>query len=130
MDIFKMVGLGLAAAVFAVFIKSWKPELAIPVSLVAAAVIFIMAMPYLKSVLSMVQDISEQSGIDSKYIGLILKVMGIAYVAQFGAELCRDAGEGAIATKIEFAGKVIIMALSMPVVYKLLEVVNEIIYFG
>ena len=58
---------------------------------------------------------------------VVLRVIGIAYVAQFGAELCRDAGESAVASKIEFAGKIIIMTLSMPIMYKLLEVVNKII---
>ena len=129
MDIFKIAGLGLAAVVLAVFIKSWKPELAMQVSLAAAVIIFLMVLPYLKAVVVMFQDISEQIGLESKYLSLILKVIGIAYVAQFAAELCRDAGETSVASKIEFAGKVIIMTLSMPVVYSLLEVVSQIIRF-
>lgn len=130
MDIFKVVGLGLAAAALAVFVKGWKPELAIGISLASASVIFIMAMPYLKAITDMLKDLSGQLSIDNRYITLILKITGIAYVAQFGAELCRDAGETSTASKIEFAGKVIIMALSMPVVYKLLEIVDDIIHFG
>lgn len=129
MDIFKIVGLGLAAATLAVFVKSWRPELAIGISLAAAAVIFIFAMPYLKAVVAMINDLSEQVGIESRYIGLVIKVTGIAYIAQFGAELCRDAGESSVASKLEFAGKVIIMTLSMPLVYKLLKIVNDIIHF-
>lgn len=130
MDIFKVVGIGLAAATLAVFVKGWKPELAIGISLAAASVIFIMAIPYLKAITDMIKDLSGQLGIESRYITLILKITGIAYIAQFGAELCRDAGESSTASKIEFAGKVIIMALSMPVIYKLLEIVNDIIHFG
>ncbi|MDO4744416.1 MAG: stage III sporulation protein AD [Clostridia bacterium] len=129
MDIFKIAGLGLAAVVLAVFIKNWKPELAMQVSLAAAVIIFLMVLPYLKAVVVMFQDISEQIGLESKYLSLVLKVIGIAYVAQFAAELCRDAGETSVASKIEFAGKVIIMTLSMPVVYSLLEVVSQIIRF-
>lgn len=129
MDIFKIAGLGLAAAVLAVFIKNWKPELAIQVSLVAAVIIFLMVLPYLKAVVLMFQDISGQIGLESKYLSLVLKVVGIAYVVQFAAELCRDAGETSVASKIEFAGKVIIMTLSMPVVYNLLDVVSQIIRF-
>jgi stage III sporulation protein AD len=129
MDIFKIAGLGLAAAVLAVFIKNWKPEIALQVSLVAAVIIFLMVLPYLKAVVLMFQDISQQIGLESKYLSLVLKVIGIAYVAQFAAELCRDAGETSVASKIEFAGKVIIMTLSMPVVYNLLDVVSQIIRF-
>ncbi len=130
MDIFKVVGIGLAAAALAVFVKDWKPELSIGISLAAASVIFLMAIPYMKAITDMLKDLSGQLGLENRYITLVLKITGIAYIAQFGAELCRDAGESSTASKIEFAGKVIIMALSMPVIYKMLEIVNDIIHFG
>ena len=129
MDIFKIVGLGLAAAILAVFVKNWRAEIAIMISVAAAVIIFLAMAPYLKAVLEMFEDISNQIGLDIKYITVVLKVIGIAYITQFGAELCRDAGESAIASKIEFGGKVIIMALSMPVMYQFLEVVDTIIRF-
>ncbi len=130
MDIFKIAGIGLAATVLAVFVKNWKPELAIQISLIATVIIFASVLPYLKTLIDMFKDISNKSGIETRYIGIVLKVIGIAYVAQFASELCKDAGESAIASKIEVAAKVIIMTLSMPVIYSLLEVVNEIIHFG
>ncbi len=129
MDIFKIAGLGIAAAVFAVFIKGWRPELAIQVSLAATVIILAAVLPYLRVVADMLKDIIAQAGVESRYIGIVLKIIGIAYIAQFASELCRDAGEGAIASKIEVAGKIIIMTMSMPIVYSLLEVVNEIIRF-
>ena len=129
MGIFKIVGLGLAAAVLAVFVKGWKPELSITISLVASAIIFLMVAPYLETVMKMFEDISSQVGINGEYMGIALKITGIAYVSQFGAELCRDSGESAIASKIEFGGKIIIMVLSLPVMYNLLGVVSEILNF-
>lgn len=129
MEIFKIAGLGIAAAAVAVFIKNWKPELAMQVSLAAAIIILVTVLPYLKTAVNMLKDISEQTGLASSHIGLVLKVVGIAYVAQFASELCRDAGENAVATKIELAGKIIIMTLSMPVIYNLLGIVNDIISF-
>ena len=129
MDIFKIAGLGIAAAVFAVFIRGWKPELAMQVSLVATVIILVAVLPYLNIVVDMLKNLSNQVGIEYRYMGIVLKVIGIAYVAQFAAELCRDAGESAIASKIELGGKIIIMTLSMPVIYSLLEIVNEIIRF-
>ncbi len=129
MDIFKIAGIGIAAAVFAVFIKGWKPELAMQVSLVATIIILASVLPYLKVVVDMLRDISNQAGIESGYLVVVLKVIGIAYVAQFASELCRDAGESAIASKIEVGGKIIIITISMPIIYSLLEIVNEIIHF-
>lgn len=129
MEIFKIAGLGIAAAAIAVFVKNWKPELAMQVSLSAAIVILITIFPYLKTAINMLKDISGQTGLDNSQIGLVLKVVGIAYISQFASELCRDAGENAVATKIELAGKVIIMTLSMPVIYGLMGIVNDIISF-
>lgn len=130
MDIFKIIGLGIAAATLAVIIRRSRPELATLLSLAATAVILMFSMPYLKAVLNAFRDLSEQIGLESKYITLILKIIGIAYTAQFGAEICRDAGESAVASKLELAGKLIIMTLSLPIVYKLLEVVGAIVRFG
>ncbi len=129
MEIFKIAALGLSGAVLAVFIKNQRAEFALSVSLLSAVIIFAMVLPYLQHLIKMFSEISSKIGLSESYIGLILKVIGIAYAAQFAAELCRDAGECAIATKIELAGKVIIMTLSMPAIYNLLEVVNEIINF-
>ncbi len=130
MDIFKIVGIGLSAAALAAFVKNWRGEIAIQISLVAAAIMFFMAVPYLKALLEMFRDISNRIGLDVKYISLVLKVIGIAYVAQFGAELCRDSGESALASKIEFGGKVMIVTLSMPVLYSFLEIIETVIRFG
>ncbi len=127
MDILKIVGLGICSTVFAAFIKRQKPELALILSLLCGVVILIHSFPYLKAVIAMFQDIAGQVGFKSGYIKLILKVIGIAYVAQFGAEICRDAGENSTATKIELAGKIIIMAVSMPAVYGFIEVVSRMI---
>ena len=120
MDIFKIVGIGLSAAALAVFIKNWRSEIAIQISLIAAAIMFFMVVPYLKALFEMFRDISNRIGLDVKYISLVLKIIGIAYVAQFGAELCRDSGESALASKIEFGGKIMIVTLSMPVFYSFL----------
>jgi stage III sporulation protein AD len=60
------------------------------------------------------------------YFTSVLKITGIAYISEFGAEICRDAGEGAIASKIEMAGKVIIIALAIPVITSLIDLVLKI----
>ncbi len=129
MDIFKVVALGIAAAILAVFLKNWRAEISVQISLVAVIIIFFTVLPYLKTVIEMFEDISKRIGLDGKYISLVLKVLGIAYVTQLGAELCRDAGEGAVASKIEFGGKIMIVALSMPVLYSFLEIVEKIVHF-
>ena len=69
----------------------------------------------------------QKSSIDSTYIKIILKVIGISYIIEFGKDICKDAGESAIANKMEMAGKVIIVSLSIPVVASLIDIVTELV---
>ncbi len=129
MSIFKILGVGIISVVFATLLKKYRPEFALLIPIIAYPIMFALIIPYLKAVLSMFEDIAAQVGVDIKYLGIVIKIIGAAYVTQFGAELCLDAGERAIASKIEFGGKIIIAAMSMPVVYRLLELVSSIINF-
>ncbi|MEG1441463.1 MAG: stage III sporulation protein AD [Oscillospiraceae bacterium] len=129
MDIFKIIGIGIIATILSLLIKNYRPELSITIPIIAMATIFIIIAPYLTSVINMFQDIATQIGIDLQYMVIVIKIIGVAYITQFGAELCADTGEKAIASKIEFGGKVLIVTMSMPIVYKLLSLVNEIINF-
>jgi len=70
----------------------------------------------INSVISFLQEMARQSNISLLYMETILKIIGVAYIAEFGAQICRDAGEGAIASKVEFAAKVIVIVLAIPVI--------------
>ncbi len=127
MEIEKIVGIGITSVILSLMLKGSRPEMSALVSVSAVAVLFVIVSPYLKSVLSMFVDLSEQTGIEMKYVIIVVKIIGISYIAQIGADICRDAGETAIGTKVELGGKIVITAYSMPIVYKLLEVVGEVI---
>lgn len=129
MDIIQIIGIGTIAAFLSFVIKQYRPELAMIIPVLGASVIFIGIAPYLKNVISMFSDIADRAGIDGQYLKIIIKMIGIAYLCQFAAELCRTAGEGLLAGKIELGGKLIILSLSMPVIYRLLGLVSSIIYF-
>ena len=77
----------------------------------------------------MFEDMANRVGLESQYLHMVIKIIGVAYLSQFASELCRDAGEGSMASKIELAGKVMILTLSMPVIYRLLDLVSDIINF-
>ena len=70
-----------------------------------------------------------QTGVNLFHIEIVLKIIGISYICQFAADICKDAGEASIAGKIELGGKIIIISLSMPIIYNLLDLVNHIINF-
>ena len=127
MDIEKIIGIGRIAVILSVLLKGYRPEMATAITIITVALIFALISPRLKSVLVSFVDLAEKIGVEMQYMIIVIKVIGIAYVAQIGSEICRDAGENAIGTKIEIAGKVTILAFSMPIIYRLLEVVGSVI---
>jgi len=116
LEIIKIVGIGLVATVIVVIIKQQRPELAVQLSILVGAVIFTMMLGKINSVVNLLQEMARRSNISLFYMETILKIVGVAYIAEFGAQICRDAGEGAIASKIEFAAKVIVIVLAIPVI--------------
>jgi stage III sporulation protein AD len=127
MEIVQITALGIIAAVLIVVIKAQRPEWALLASIAAGILIFSFIIGKLSAVLSMLDNYSKKINIDSIYITTLLKIIGIAYIAEFGSEICKDAGESAIASKIELAGKVIIVFLAVPIVVSLLELILRII---
>lgn len=116
MEIIKIVGIGLVATVIIVIIKQQRPELAVQLSILVGTVIFTMMLGKINSVVNLLQEMARRSNISLFYMETILKIVGVAYIAEFGAQICRDAGEGAIASKVEFAAKVIVIVLAIPVI--------------
>lgn len=126
MEIFQIVGLALIAAVLAVLLKNQKPEIAIQISIAAGVVIFLLMAFRISAVVTLLQNLANKINIDIIYLSTVLKIIGIAYVTTFGAEVCRDAGESAIASKVEFAGKILIMILAVPILMAVLETILRI----
>jgi len=116
LEIIKIVGLGLIVTILIVIIKQQRPELAVQLSIVAGAVIFTMMLGKINSVITLMKELAQKTNISFLYMGTILKIIGVAYIAEFGAQICRDAGEGAVAAKIEFAAKVIVIVLAIPII--------------
>jgi stage III sporulation protein AD len=126
MDILQIVGLGIISSIIIVVLKTQRPEIAIQVSIITGIVIFILIVNKLAAVLALLSSFSAKADIDMTYMGLLLKIIGIAYISEFGAEVCKDAGEAAIASRIELAGKVIVMVLAVPIVTSLLDLIIKI----
>ncbi|MGI6491771.1 MAG: stage III sporulation protein AD [Peptococcaceae bacterium] len=128
MDVLQIVALGLTATALIVVVRSQRPDLAVLLGVTAGAVIFMLVLGKIGAVLDVIKDLSNQAGISMIYLSTLLKIVGIAYIAEFGAQICRDAGEGAIAVKIEFAAKVLIMVLAVPIVVAVLQSLLKLLW--
>ena len=126
MEILQIVGISIVAVIMIVILRIQKPEIAIQVSIITGVVIFILLASKLSAVVEMLESYAAKVNIDSVYFTSVLKIIGIAYIAEFGAEVCRDAGESSVASKIELAGKVIIIVIAIPIVTSLMDLIIKI----
>lgn len=127
MEIFQVVGLGLVATTLIIVLRDHRPEFTIYISIVTGLIIFSMIMPHLSYVIDVMQDLSRKADIEIIYFSTILKIIGMAYVVEFGSQICRDAGENSIAMKIELAGKITIMILAIPILMALVDLIIKIL---
>ncbi|MDF2634499.1 MAG: stage sporulation protein [Pelosinus sp.] len=127
MEIIQIVGLGFIVTLLILIIKREKPEIAVQLSLALASIIFLLILTKINIVLNLFRDMAEKANISQMYLNTILKIIGIAYITEFGAQVCRDAGEGAVAGKIEFAGKVLVMVMAIPIIALVMDTIVRLI---
>ncbi len=127
MEIVQVVGLGLIDALLVLILKEYRPELAMQVSLIAGAIIMLLVVDRIVGAVHVITETAVAAGINLVYLQTLLRVIGIAYLAEFGAQICRDAGEGSIASRVELAAKVIILVMAVPVIVEIMESVLRMI---
>ena len=127
MEIIKIVGIGLISLVIILILRQYKPEYAIYVSLISGILILTLSLGELTGIINLLKDISSRANINTKYMTLLLKITGIAFLTEFAVSISKDSGETAIANKIDLGGKVLIIVISIPIITALLETVLKII---
>lgn len=127
MEIVRIVGIGLVAAVLLIVVRKQRPEIAVVLSMVVGVIIVATVLGRLVQVVTVFQQLGERAKVPVPYMGTVLKVIGIAYIADFGATVLEDAGEKAVASKVEMAGKVLIVVLAVPVVLGILDAVLALV---
>lgn len=126
MNMLQIAGLALSAVALAVLLRQYRAEYAMALGLVVSAAILLALMPVLRETIGLLTDIASKSGV-SQTLDIIVKSIGIAFVAGIAADVCRDAGESAMASKVELAGKVAILSLAMPMAMQLMELFERIL---
>ena len=121
-----MTGLCIVGALLALVVKRGSPETALLLAVAAAAVVLLALGPAVQEVLSFLQELAEGSGISPELFAPLCKTVGIGLVVQVGGGLCRDAGEGALASVIEMAGAVCALAAALPLLRAVLDLLLEL----
>lgn len=127
MNITQIVAFALVSVFIIVLLKQYKSEYALIASIISSGIIIYFSFSKLETVIDLIQQLINQTGINKEFFEILVKITGIAYLIDFGSNICKDVGESAIASKVEFAGKIIIVTMSLPILTTLLETVVEVI---
>ncbi len=122
-EVIKIVGIGLISLILIIIIKQYRPEFAIYISIISGIIIFFYAIDKLTNIIDLLKQICNQSGVNNKYLGILIKMTGIAFLAEFAISICKDAGESSLANKIELGSKAIVISMSIPIIHNLLEII-------
>ena len=117
--------IGVAGTLLAVQFKSGKSEYGIYISVALSLVIFFAIIGRLEVIIDALRTIANYINMDTAYIGTLIKMLGITYVAECSAGICKDAGYQTIALQIEIFGKLAVLVLSMPVLMALLNTIKD-----
>ena len=127
MDIIKIIGIAFIAVIIIVILKQYRPEFAIYASILAGVLILSLASDTLSGIIDMIQSISNKTNINNDFLIILIKITGIAILTEFAVSICKDAGESAIASKVDVGGKILIISLSIPIINALIDTIVKIL---
>lgn len=128
MEIVRISVIGVAGILLAILVKEVRPEYAFYITMAAGIAILFFSVGKLSYLLENFKAIKEYIPMETTYLHILLKMIGITYIGQFSAGLCKDAGYQAVAGQIQIFGRLTVLAVSMPVLTALLETIHE--FFG
>ncbi len=126
MTIVQVAVMGILAVALAVQLKPLRPEFSVYLILTAGLVIVFLGISRFELILETVREIGTYIQVKNIYFGMLLKMLGISYIAEFASGICKDAGYGALGSQIEMFGKLLILAVSAPVLLALLETLQRL----
>ncbi len=126
MKIAAIIGIALIAMILCVLLKGYRPEYSVFLSLTAGILILLMALDALVPMMGTLSRLIEISGQGREAFSILLKALGVCFITQLASDACLDAGEGAIASKVELAGKVVILLLAMPLFEQIIGVATSL----
>lgn len=127
MEIYSVIALGLISTALCILLKQYQPEYALFVSIICGTIIFSVVIYNLIPTFKVMSSLMVQAKIKSDYVEAIVKTLGVCYLTQLVVDSCKDAGQNAIASKVELASKVYIVILSLPLFEDLINITFSLI---
>ncbi|APM38603.1 stage III sporulation protein AD [Clostridium kluyveri] len=126
MEIIKVVAFAFVALFIVLLFKDRRDDIAVYISIVSGVMIFLFMITKITAILQFIQQLAAKANINFIYLTTVFKILAIAYLASFCSEICRDAGQGNLGAKVEFAGKILILVLAIPILMAVLQSILKI----
>lgn len=123
-EVIKVGILGIIGVFMAVQFKAYKPEFGLLIGAVISILIFGFSINQISALLDKLEVLRQYMGDGERYFGMLMKVIGITYICEFSAGICKDAGYGAVADQIEILGKISVLFAGMPVLFAVIELIQ------
>lgn len=127
MDILKIAAVALSGVLLSSILKSINKEVSLYVILSTAVIILFSLIDNLGSIFSFMENIYKDITYGREFFPIILKVLTVAYITDFTAQICKDAGEASIGNKVELAGKITIFYLAIPIFTAIIELIETLL---
>lgn len=129
MEIFKIVAVGILICVVTLILKQVKPELSVTVVIAGSVILITYTLSYFSTVFQVFGTIVNKTGIDQGLFTILLKLIGVGYLVEFGASICEDTGNSSIANKIVLCGKITIFIMAMPIITSLFHLILDLLWW-
>ncbi len=126
MDMYAILGIGIVAAVLAVVLRQYKPEYAMFISLGCSVLILLAVVGQIDGIMRQLEVLIIRTRVPVEFVAILFKALGICIITQMASDTCKDAGEGAIASKLELAGKVAVLVISLPLFTHLIDIAGAL----
>lgn len=121
----KIALIGIIAIMMAIIFKKQKEEFSIYIAITASMLILLLGISKLEVIMDAINRLQGYIQLNSAYLGILMKIVGITYVTEISASLCKDSGYTSIGDQIELVGKLSILAISMPILLAILDTINN-----
>lgn len=123
MGIVQIVLIGIIASLLFIVVKNLNAPFAFFIIVITGIIIFVIVIQQIGAIIQLIQTLGQKASIENIYLETILKIIGIAYITELGANLTKDAGLGSVSSKIELAGKIFILLLAIPIITAVIEAI-------
>ena len=127
MSVYAIIGISAIIAVLSVSLKKYSPEYSMLMIIMTGIFLIFNILKMLDPVFSEIKKLSENLGIFKDHIFILLKDLAISFLTQFSSDTCIDAGQTSLASKIEIAGKVLILSASLPLLKEIINIIVSLV---